>query len=199
MRELWLARNTIIEMLSERGYSSSNTPLNYASFIAQFPTAGSTPSSLNFIASKTDSLAVHFSNEEKLSKKSLETLTNEYSSQGISKIIVITGSKLNPACNALLKNIKLQIEHFLIEELQFNITKHHLVPKHRIMDKEEQKGLLGKLRCEVSNLPSILTNDPVSRFYGANIGDVFEITRNSQTAGTAFYYRVVREPGLKDQ
>lgn len=198
MRELWLARNTIIEMLTERGYSTSQTILTHASFVGQFPGATGNPSILNFIASKGEqSIGVHFINEDKIAKKSLELLTNEYTAQGVGQIMLITTAKLNPACKALLKSVKINLEHFLIEELQFNITKHHLVPKHRILEESEQKALLNKLRCDISNLPTILTSDPVCRFFGAKIGDVFEITRNSQTAGTAFYYRAVREPGLK--
>ncbi|ELA40963.1 uncharacterized protein VICG_01993 [Vittaforma corneae ATCC 50505] len=197
MRELWLARNTIIEMLNERGYSSSNMPLDYASFVSQFPNAENNPSTLNFVCSKDQPFAVHFTSEDKLSKKSLETLTNEYAAQGIANVILITSAKLNPACKVLMKSIKLNLEHFLVEELQFNITKHHLVPKHRIMSESEQKELLNKLKCEMSNLPTILTTDPVCRFFGAKAGVIFEITRNSQTAGTALYYRVVREPGPK--
>lgn len=197
MRELWLARNTVLEMLGERGYATFNTPLDYASFVSLFPNAESNPTTLNFICSKIQPLAVHFIGEDKLSKKSLEVLTNEYTAQGINDVILITSSKLNPACKVLLKSIKLNLEHFLIEELQFNITRHHLVPRHRMMGTEEQKELLKKLKCEVTNLPTILTTDPVCRFFGAKAGDIFEITRNSQTAGTALYYRAVREPGLK--
>jgi len=197
MRDLCLARNTIIEMVNERGYSTSNTTLNYAAFISQFPSAASNPSILNFVCTKDNSLSIHFTTEDKLSKKTLESLSNEYSAQGINSIILITNTKLNPACKALLKSIKLNVEHFLVEELQFNITKHHLVPHHRVMPMDEQKELLGRLKCEIGNLPTILTTDPVCRFFGAKVGDVFEIRRNSQTAGTALYYRAVRDPALK--
>ena len=88
-------------------------------------------------------------------------------------------------------------EHFLVEELQFNITKHCLVPKHRIMTNEELEAFIKEMKCEKSNLPTILTVDPVCRYFGAKTGNVFEITRNSQTTGTAIYYRAVKAPGLK--
>lgn len=202
MRELWLARNTTIEMLTERGYSTSNTVLNYASFISQYPGVQSNPGCLNFVASSNTNatsvtVAIHFTSEDKLAKKSLESLANEYGAQGVTSVILITPNKLNPACKALLKNIKLSFEHFLVEELQFNITKHCLVPKHRIMAEIEECEVLKTLRCEKANLPTILTTDPVSRFFGAKVGSVFEIVRSSQTTGTAIYYRAVREPGLK--
>lgn len=204
MRELWLARNTIIEMLTERGFTSSNTVLNYPSFISAFPNVQQNPSTLNFICTNTSSsgggtssIAIHFTNEDKLAKKSLEGVVSDYGAQGVNTVILVTPNKLNPACKALLRSIKLNFEHFLVEELQFNITKHVLVPKHKIIPKEEERDILAGLKCEKMNLPTILTTDPVSRFYGAKVGDVFEITRNSQTTGKAIYYRAVREPGLK--
>ncbi|KAM0680117.1 DNA-directed RNA polymerases I [Glugoides intestinalis] len=198
MRELWLTRNTLIEMLTERGYVTSHTITNYQSFIEQFPSAASKTAVLNFVCSKNNiPLAVHFTSEDKLSKKSLEALANDYSVQGISTVVLITPNKLNPACKALLKSIKLTFEHFLIDELQFNITKHCLVPKHRIMSEEEQVAFLVKMKCQKANVPTILTVDPVSRFFGAKPGNIFEITRTSQTTGTALYYRFVREPGFK--
>lgn len=198
MRELWLARNTLIEMISDRGYNTSNAILNYASFISLYPNAQSNPSVLNFIASKdNNSLAIHFTSEEKLAKKNLEMLSNEYSAQGVETVVLVTFNKLNPACKALLKSIKLMVEHFLIEELQFNITKHVLVPKHRIMSQAEVDKLLIDIKCQKSNLPTILTTDPVARYFGAKVDEVIEITRPSQTAGISIYYRAVREPGLK--
>lgn len=197
MRELWLARNTIIEMMQDRGYVSSNLLLNYTTFIAQYPGAQSNPTILNMIVTKEQSIAIHFTSEDKLAKKALDALASSYSLQGVESVILVTFNKLNPACKALLKSIKMNFEHFLVEELQFNITKHVLVPKHRIMSNEEQEKFLVDIKCEKQNLPTILNVDPVSRYFGAKIGDVFEITRNSQTTGTAVYYRAVRAPGLK--
>lgn len=202
MRELWLARNTVVEMIADRGYKTALTVLNYNDFLSKYPYVQTNSSCLNFIASKgvaneEGSIAVHFTSEEKLSKKGLETIVNEYTAQNISIVVLITPAKLNPACKALLKSVKLNFQHFMIEELQFNVTKHTLVPKHRIISEEEETRLLAELKCNKSNLPTILTTDVVARFYGAIPGQIMEITRPSQTAGTAIYYRVVRHLLLK--
>ncbi len=74
-----------------------------------------------------------------------------------------------------------------------DILLHELVSRHEIMAKEDVESLLEKLKITVQNLPRILENDPVVQSLGAKTGDVLKITRNSPTAGTSLYYRLVVE------
>ena len=71
------------------------------------------------------------------------------------------------------------------------ILEHELVPEHEIMKKEEVKLVLQKYGISKDKLPKILTTDPVVLAIEAKKGDVLKITRHSETAGTALYYRVV--------
>ena len=90
------------------------------------------------------------------------------------------------ALNSLVKNNQI----FNIKELQFNISKHFLVPKHEIIDDTETKRLI-----EVYNLksklqfPLIRSDDPMARYLGMKSGEIVKITRNSPTAGTTIVYR----------
>jgi len=77
------------------------------------------------------------------------------------------------------------------EEREINILKHDLVPEHTIMAAEEIKELLTKLAINVTQLPKILTTDPVVKTMGAKAGDVLRIDRKSPTAGKTTYYRLV--------
>ena len=74
---------------------------------------------------------------------------------------------------------------------EFDIFKHELVPKHRIMKEEEVKKLLERYGITKKQLPKILTTDPVVKALGAKVGDVIEIERKSPVAGVTKYYRVV--------
>lgn len=74
-----------------------------------------------------------------------------------------------------------------------DILLHELVSRHEIMAKEDVEALLEKLKITVQNLPRILEKDPVVQSLGAKVGDVLKITRNSPTAGTSLYYRLVVE------
>lgn len=72
------------------------------------------------------------------------------------------------------------------------IKDHFLVPRHEILSDEQVREVLMRYRVDRSKLPKIFINDPALP-EGAKIGDVVKITRRSETAGEAIYYRVVIE------
>lgn len=66
------------------------------------------------------------------------------------------------------------IEIFNIDDLQYNITKHYLVPQHILVNKEEAD----RIKTEIgTNFQQIRTDDPVARFYNFRKGDVIKIVR----------------------
>lgn len=87
--------------------------------------------------------------------------------------------------------LNLPIEIHLVSKLQFNITKHQLVPKHEVItDKIVIDGILEKYKLKNKyQLPIILKTDPVARYYGMKNGDIVKITRRSETAGEYIMYR----------
>jgi len=74
---------------------------------------------------------------------------------------------------------------------QIDVTGHELVPKHEVMAKKEKEALLKKLGINDRDLPKITSDDPALIGMDVKKGDVIKITRESQTAGHVFYYRVV--------
>ncbi|WP_342304541.1 DNA-directed RNA polymerase subunit H [Methanolobus sp. ZRKC5] len=74
---------------------------------------------------------------------------------------------------------------------KFSLLDHQSIPKHEIMSEDELKSVLKHYAIEKEQLPKIKVVDPVIQEVGAQVGEVVKITRNSQTAGEAFYYRLV--------
>ncbi|MEM1557079.1 MAG: DNA-directed RNA polymerase subunit H [Thermoproteota archaeon] len=74
-----------------------------------------------------------------------------------------------------------------------NILDHVLVPRHRVLSIEEKEALLKKYNIKLSQLPKMLTSDPVAVALGAKPGDVVEIIRKSPVAGETLAYRLVVE------
>jgi DNA-directed RNA polymerase subunit H len=73
----------------------------------------------------------------------------------------------------------------------FNPLGHKMVPKHEIIDETELKKTLSEYNIEKEQMPKICVTDPAAVQTQAKVGDVVRITRNSQTAGIAIYYRLV--------
>lgn len=78
-----------------------------------------------------------------------------------------------------------------MSERKYSLLNHELIPKHEIMSEEELKLVLKSYNIGKEQLPKIKVEDPVIKEIGAQVGEVVRITRNSQTAGEAFYYRLV--------
>ena len=106
-------------------------------------------------------------------------------------IILVFKEKIN---NLNIKNLKEQtnvtIEIFMMKELQYNISRHILVPKHEIVeDEKEIDAILETYQLKKNQLPIILKTDPMARYMDMKAGDVMKITRNSPSAGEAIIYR----------
>jgi len=72
-----------------------------------------------------------------------------------------------------------------------DIKDHILVPKHALLSEKEKKELLEKYNISEVELPKIFKNDAAIKELNTKVGDVIKITRKSQTAGEALFYRVV--------
>ncbi len=74
---------------------------------------------------------------------------------------------------------------------KFDVTKHHLVPKHiKVSDREKQE-ILKKYNITTKELPKILVNDPAITNLDIKVDDVVKITRKSTTGGEFIFYRCV--------
>jgi len=76
-------------------------------------------------------------------------------------------------------------------EKEYSVLKHELVPKHIILNEDEKKEILEKLKIKSEQLPKITTSDPVVKEMDAKEGDILKIIRKSPVAGVTEYYRIV--------
>ncbi len=105
------------------------------------------------------------------------------------KIIYVL--KVKPNQN-VLKEVAAGDEVFYYNELIVNRVYHRLVPKHVLLNESEKRELLLTYDIRDTQLPRILTTDFVTRYYGAKVGDIFRIYRNSPSTGLTISYRIVK-------
>ena len=108
----------------------------------------------------------------------------------LSHCIIVIKENATPIAKKIIdESPDLEIELFYVDELQYNITKHYLVPKHELAFK---KGTVDyntfKKKYMADNFPVILKSDAVSRFYAFQKGDIIKITRPNGL----IMYRIVK-------
>jgi len=81
-------------------------------------------------------------------------------------------------------------------ELMVNVLEHDLQPKFRLLTKSEVDEYFKTYENKKREMPRIVDSDPVARYFGAKIGDIFEIIRPSVTTGESITYRIVVQGSL---
>ena len=204
INKLFTSRSIIINMIKQRGYDTSK----YENFsIKEIDSMlGGTPTKISsdvnpldiYLENKNNKIMVKFIVNQKLRINNLTNLVEDIITTQLSEndtLIIITQDKItNEIFDEFLETIfqkhNIFIQLFWIETLMVDITQHKLVPNHSIISNEEKEQLLQKYNLVSYNqLPIIMKNDPVAKYYGGKRGDVFKINRPSETAGEYVTYR----------
>lgn len=190
---LFKVRTTVLEMIEDR---SIRIPVIDKNLTAEQFTVQYQANNIDIYIhdEETDKkVYVHFYNSDKsFGKKSMSDLminiTEKYQDDNILVILILKDKENNMVTKELQKPAYKNVEVFLQQSLVFNITKHELVPEHRILTEEEEKSI----GFNKKELPIILKSDPVAKYYGMKPGQVCKIKRISLISGFTYYYRVVK-------
>jgi DNA-directed RNA polymerase subunit H (RpoH/RPB5) len=84
-----------------------------------------------------------------------------------------------------------EVQVFEFAELQYNPSRHMLVPSHEpIREEPEIETILRRYRLKTRyQLPLILSTDPMARYLALKPGQLVRIVRQSPSAGTYVLYR----------
>lgn len=102
--------------------------------------------------------------------------------------IIVHFKGLTPVSNKVLCDMhNYEFELFDHKELMYNITKHVLVPLHRLLTFEnEEKEIIFKEKFK--KICTIQKTDPVAKFYNFKKGDIIEVKRQNGYVA----YRIVK-------
>eukprot|EP01125_Pyxidicula_operculata_P001610 TRINITY_DN1145_c0_g1_i2.p2 TRINITY_DN1145_c0_g1~~TRINITY_DN1145_c0_g1_i2.p2 ORF type:complete len:204 (+),score=21.17 TRINITY_DN1145_c0_g1_i2:808-1419(+) len=195
---LFRVRKTICEMLHDRGYVVPKSELEMTKEewirINPYIIRKDLPVT-QYEKPDGQKLRVYITEDLKLSTYTVKKIAKEIYKAKVFNAILTFRVGVTPmvkqGIGQLLSKFKINLELFKEEELMVNITQHVLVPRHLVLAKEEKDELLKKYSIVDSQLPRILSADPISRYFGVQRGQVFKIKRPSETAGDYYTYRVV--------
>lgn len=82
-------------------------------------------------------------------------------------------------------------EIFKNNEVVRDISKHHFVPKHILLSKDENSQVMEEYNLKKKDMGRIYINDPMARYLYAKKDDIIQIIRPTVNAGYSTYYRLV--------
>lgn len=190
-QEFETIQNTIFEMLSDRGFSS--TKLDKSTYEEE--------KQVKYLFEQGNKQILVVISFESGNKEFINSLVRELNQMKIKNCILVIKPTINQtktiSCQSkelilLLRNAgenSVFVEIFNFDELKYNVTKNILVPKHELLSEEETNILLNEYKIKRNQLPVIFDTDPQVRYHGWNEGSVIKITRKNGD----IYYRCVNK------
>ncbi|KAL2147803.1 hypothetical protein VTI28DRAFT_5575 [Corynascus sepedonium] len=216
---LWRAWRTIHEMVQDRGYelAEEEVKISLDRFRAEYTNDDGSPNraKMQFSARPSESMIQKFTppptpsnpdpapecgtiwvefcpEKTSIGISVMKKFVEHCSTNNFKAGILVTAVALSAQARKVM-TVTSQftlIECFLEEDLLVNITHHELVPKHVLLSREEKAALLKRYRLKETQLPRILSKDPIARYLGLKKGQVVKIIRTSETAGRYASYRL---------
>jgi DNA-directed RNA polymerase subunit H (RpoH/RPB5) len=167
-------------MFENRGYYVTTYDLDLKFLIAQKALI------TNQVAGLSEKIYIFFSLQPKLAVKEFEAFITRATNEAV-KMCIVYNDSITPSVK---KIIELQsIEIFSVKSLQYDITKHVLVPQHIKLTQTE----IQELKLNKYKLPVLSVSDPVSRYYNYSKGDIIQIIRKGQVEHSSqLAYRIVK-------
>lgn len=166
------AVSTCIDMLIHRGYTHYNEELN-------------------MFEHSTNKLMLFILPVGKLTLVQIRHYISKTTEYDVNHCIILVNDTITPIARKHISEIPIKCEVFTMSQLQYNITKHKLVPKHTKLTPNQAitiKEKYGKNEKGEKCLPRMYITDPMARFLGLSVGDVVRIERND---GNIVYRMVV--------
>jgi DNA-directed RNA polymerase subunit H (RpoH/RPB5) len=141
-------------------------------------------------------MLIIFSTKTRVSEKEFNNfLTFASENNHTSGIFVVTPSRPSDMVLTILRNHVEDRENPLVQifelrHLQFDISKHRKVPKHRIITNDEAAEVLKQFNVKnASFFPKIDSQDAMAKWIGCRPGDIVEITGLCESSAENKRYR----------
>lgn len=118
-------------------------------------------------------------NSPTLEKVKTAMLEASASSKTTNTVIFVAfeGASVSAPAKKEASTIPATIEYFDSYEIQQNITTHELQPKFKLLTDQEASRVKHMYGAKDEQLPKMLMDDPIRRYFGAKKGQVFQCKR----------------------
>ena len=204
--KLYNSRKNLLEILGDIGYDTTGHmgfSMNELYSMVQNEQINFNLKKVNQ-QDKTKNVQIHFheligKTSKALRDKNIDEMVEDYYYiQNIlgpnDRLIIVVTDDPNDTLINHLKNMwernHLLVNIISIKRLQFNILKHSMVPKHKILLDEEKEKLMKDYNIQnLKQIPEISRFDPVSQVIGIRPDEICEILRPSKNVIQTKYYR----------
>lgn len=167
-----------ILMMKNRGYDTSMYDSK----------SNITPESFNItFCNNNTTIMVFFVNDSKIGINNVKQVFESLDSAETKNGIVIYKNVITSFAKQHIENSDYKIELFSQNQLKKDIYSHVLVPKHCLLSGDEKKKILNNLKAKECNIPKMKVTDPISKYFGAQCGDMFRIDRCEQGICSTYY------------
>lgn len=114
--------------------------------------------------------------QEKMGIEHLKSYIQHCENTIIKDIIIIYQNNITTNCLKVIEHLfQYSIELFSLDEFQYDITKlYYYIPHEKVVDEKIIKEMKEKYK---NNLPILLRNDPISRYFGFKRNDIIKVIR----------------------
>ncbi len=214
LRQLYVSRTTICELLKDRGYCLDGVDL----MLDRFKGSADVQEEEEIKKAMTISLKKNLSRKRKeqtfvfwpIEEKLGDNIQGILEKMGVSetwqcnpkegltvKAIVVSDVGITPTAKGQLKALQkrgVRIDHFTLQESMINVLKGYYSSKYHIASAKEYKEIKTQYGASKKDFPSILSTDPVAKHLGIDKGTLLRVERTSitQPGHTVFHYALLR-------
>ncbi len=195
-KNLYKVRQTVLEMISDRGHAipSHMLAITFEQFSIQYDQKNIDLYIEN--EDKQKKYYVYFHVDKAFGKNDMKSVVqkiiNQYNDDNIGIIILLKDKESTSILKEKSKPLYKNVEFFEQQKMTFNISKHVFQPKFIILNTEEEKNeVLEKYQTTINKLPKIYTSDPMAKYYDMKKGDMVKVIRNDPEVGLSISYKLV--------
>ncbi|KAL8129783.1 hypothetical protein V2J09_018938 [Rumex salicifolius] len=200
----FLARRTMLEMLTDRGFIISSTEIDvtlekFRSTYGPKPDPEKLRIATSLRSDTHKKMLVVFCGPAMIKVQVIRGIINQIANrETLYGLILVVENKITSQASKSLDLLPFKVEVFqvsslipYITDLLVNITKHVLKPKHRVLTEKEKQKLLKEYNVEEKQLPRMSQKDAVAKYYGLVKGQVVKVMYSGDLTQSHVTYRCV--------